>query len=124
MRYIAIDLGEKRTGLASGDNETNIVTPLDVLDIGIAIAGGNALIEAIGRAVDDQFGQRDAGELVIGLPLNMDGTEGPAVKHVRAFAARLAERTNRQIHFQDERLTSVDAEWTLSGSCLTHKQKK
>jgi len=62
--------------------------------------------------------------LVIGLPLNMDGTEGPRAKLVRSFAVLLETRTARVVHMQDERLTSANADWNMAGSGLTHKQKK
>lgn len=89
--------------------------------------GGKALIEALAREIEDQLGpnpKRSAGGLVIGLPLNMDGTEGPRAKHVRAFARLLGERTQREIAFQDERLTTAEADWQMSQSGLTHQQKK
>lgn len=54
----------------------------------------------------------------------MDGTEGPRAKVVRAFAARLIQRTHRTVHFQDERLTTADADWQMARSGMTHKQKK
>jgi putative Holliday junction resolvase len=75
-----------------------------------------------------QFSPHARVELIVGLPLNMDGTEGPRAKMVRDFTARLAARLptapTRPIHFQDERLTSVDADWQLARSGKTHKEKK
>ena len=56
--------------------------------------------------------------------LNMDGTEGPRSKSVRAFAERLRDRTGRVVHLADERLSTADADWSLARSGLTHKQKK
>lgn len=126
MRYLAIDLGDKRTGVALGDSRTRIVTPLDTVEVDIDIQGGNALLEALARIVDAQLGEmgRGPGELVIGLPLNMDGSEGPRARHLRAFAQRLARRTMRRVHFQDERLTTAAADWALAGSGLTRRRKK
>lgn len=126
MRYLAIDLGEKRTGVALGDALTRLASPLETLEIGLGAGGGEELLAALARVVAAQLGERpgDKGELVFGLPLNMDGTEGPQAKKVRAFAAKLAERTGRAAHFQDERLTSVAADWTMSRSGMTRKQKK
>lgn len=121
MRYLAIDLGDRRTGLAVGDAIIGSVSPAGVVEIPIAEHDGKALLKALERAIDEHLG---SGELVIGVPLNMDGTAGPRAKAVRAFAARLAERTKRVIHEQDERLTSVDADWAMSQSGLTHAQKK
>lgn len=135
MRYVAIDLGDKRTGLAVGDSETRVVTPLSVIEVAIGLGAGTALLEAVARAVEDQLGparSQDSpgrrlampGELVVGLPLNMDGTEGPRSKVVRAFAARIASRTARTLSFQDERLTSAQADWSMAKSGLTHQDKK
>jgi putative Holliday junction resolvase len=125
MLFLCIDLGDKRTGLAAGDDGTRVVTPLTVLEVAIAERGGQALLDAIAREALATLGpQRDAGELVVGLPLNMDDTEGPRAKIVRAFAARIAEATGRTIHFQDERLSSSDADWTMARSGLTRGQKK
>lgn len=127
IRYLAIDLGDKRTGLALGDSATAIVTPIGMIDVQISHGGGNALLEAIARASVEQLGEdprREAGELVVGLPVNMDGSEGPQARAVRSFAERLGRRTGRTVRMQDERLTSADADWRMAGSGLTHKQKK
>ncbi len=130
MRYLAVDLGQKRTGLAVGDALTRLVTPLEVLDIPIDRAGGAALLDAIAKAAAEQLGASPAPTgaptvgLVFGLPLNMDGTEGPAARSVRAFAARAAARTGLPVHFQDERLSTADADWAMARSGLTRKGKK
>ena len=98
-----------------------------MIDVQISHGGGNALLEAIARVAVEQLGEdprREPGELIIGLPINMDGTEGPRAKALRSFADRLGRRTGRVIRVQDERLTSVEADWRMSGSGMTHKQKK
>ena len=124
MRYLCIDLGDKRTGLALGDSETRLATPVDVLHVPLAEREGQALLDSLARAIREHLGERSPGELVVGLPFNMDGSEGSRAKVVRAFAARLATATKRAVHFQDERLTSADADWQMAQSGLTHKQKK
>jgi putative Holliday junction resolvase len=121
VRYLGIDLGEKRTGLALGDAESGIVSPLKVLEIGAAADGGRALLEGVAKAALEH--RPDA--IVIGLPLNMDdGSEGPAAKRSREFGRRLGERIAAPVHYFDERLTSSDADWAMAGSGLTHGQKK
>ncbi|MBL8764448.1 MAG: Holliday junction resolvase RuvX [Phycisphaerae bacterium] len=120
MRYLAVDLGDARTGLALGDDATRIVSPRGVLEIPIARAAGNALLDAVRRA----FVESGAGGIVMGLPLNMDGSEGPRAKGVRAFASRLAERCPVPIELHDERLTTAAADWAMARSGLTHGQKK
>ncbi len=116
MRYLAIDLGDKRTGLAVGDNELRMAQPVCVLQVPI----GDLLITAITKAIEEQ----GVDALVMGLPLNMDGSLGQRVEITKTFAEKLRAATNLDIHFQDERLTSSAAEERLSGSGKTHKQKK
>lgn len=123
MRYICFDLGDKRTGVAVGDAETRIVSPIDQIEVSISADNGNALLDAIDRAVKEHLGA-GRGEIVVGLPLNMDGTEGPRAIAARATAARIAARTSRRVHLFDERLTSAEADWSMAGSGLTHGQKK
>lgn len=123
LRYLAIDLGDKRTGLAVGDLVTRIASPVAVLEVPIASNGGEELVRAIVRAVHEHVGTTNT-QLVVGLPLNMDGSEGPRAKQVRAFAARIGAATGLFVNFQDERLTSVEADWSMARSGMTHKEKK
>ena len=62
--------------------------------------------------------------MVVGLPINMDDTEGPRAIAARAFGAALAERTGLPVEFHDERLSSFEADDSLKGSGLTRKGKK
>ncbi len=122
MRFLAIDLGDKRTGLALGDSVTGIASPAGLVEIPIDRAGGAALLDAIAMRVEDELSANDT--LVLGMPLNMDGTEGPRAKIVRAFAAKLAGRTKRSVVLVDERKTSQAADDRMARSGLTHGQKK
>jgi putative Holliday junction resolvase len=124
VRYIAIDIGDKRTGIAVGDSETSIVSPREVLEVPIVHNGGADLIAAIAKAVADVCGPWQKCELVVGLPLNMDGSEGPQAKKSREVGVRIGEATKRLVHYQDERLTSVEADWSMAQSGLTHGGKK
>jgi putative holliday junction resolvase len=125
VRYLCIDLGDKRTGLAAGDSVSGLASPLKVLEVPIAERDGESLLSAIAREVGAYFvDARTPGELVVGLPLNMDDTEGPRAKGVRAFAARVSDRTKRHVHFHDERLSTAEADWKMAQSGLTHGQKK
>ena len=116
MLYLSVDLGDRRSGLAVGDDATGVITPAGVLEL----PRGPELLEAIARAVEEHG--PDA--IVIGLPLNMDGTEGPRAKVAREMGEQLAGMIDLPIHYQDERLTSYAAEQQLAGTGRTHKQKK
>jgi len=122
MRYLAIDLGDRRTGLAIADAATSIVSPLHAIEIPRTRDRGRDLLQALSREIDALLAPGD--ELVVGLPLNMDATPGPRAQIVYAFARELASHTGRHVHLQDERLTSADADWSMAGSGLTHRQKK
>lgn len=120
MRYLCIDLGDKRTGLAVGDAVTRLASPAGVLEVPVAADGGALLLAAIVKAVD----AHGPHALVVGLPLNMDDTEGPRAKLVRAWGVRIAEISKLPVHYQDERLTSAAADWQMARSGLTRGQKK
>lgn len=122
MRYLAIDLGDKRTGLAVGDDSVNIASPLETIDVGLP-DGPDALARAIQRAIDKYVGAAPC-QLVLGLPLNMDGSDSPRAKQTRELARHLEAKLGRPVHLADERLTSADADWQMARTGLTHKQKK
>lgn len=116
VRFLAIDVGGKRTGLATGDAITGMAMPVEVLHI----ARGPELLHAIERAVREHA--PDA--IVMGLPLNMDGTEGPAVREARSFAEQVQQRCGKAVHLQDERLTSFEADQRMARSGRTHGEKR
>lgn len=116
MRYLAIDLGGKRTGLATGDDALRIASPLDVIEA----RGNDHLFAQLAGFIEDH----EPDELVVGLPLNMDDHEGPAAKRVRAIAEQLAHRFQLPVRLVDERLSSAAANEKMSQSGLTHGQKK
>ncbi len=116
MRYLGIDLGQRRTGLAVGEGQTGIVTPMKV----VRAAGEAQVIEAVAAAAEE-YG---ADALVVGLPLNMDGSDSIQTRRVRALAAKLTGRTGLPVHLHDERLSSFEADQRMAGSGLTHRQKK
>lgn len=115
-RYLAVDLGDRRTGLAVGDDQTGFVTPGEVLQI----PRGPRLTVALARAAD----AADADAIVMGLPLHMDDRESPRSRMAREEAAKLAAEAGRPVHLQDERLTSFAANQRMAGSGRTRGQKK
>ena len=116
MRYLAIDVGTRRTGLAVGDDGSGIVSPLNVIETKSVVERDRQLALAV----------RDEGPdaLVVGLPLNMDGSEGPAAGAMRQLAAAWGARFGLPVHLHDERLSSAAADEQMSRSGLTYGQKK
>ena len=114
MRYLAIDYGTKRTGLAICDSDETIASPLSVIE------GQKDLLKKIADTVETE----NVGAVVLGLPLNMDDSQGPQAKLVFQFAERLKSRLQIPIHFQDERLSSFGAEGKLAAAEFTRKKKK
>lgn len=114
MRYLAIDLGQKRVGLAISDAGRSMAFPLVVLE------AGPGLISRIAEIVRSE----KAGSIVIGLPLNMDGSEGPRAKASREFSEQLTKAVSVPITLFDERLSSAEADWKLAGSDLTRDERK
>ncbi|MBN1360935.1 MAG: Holliday junction resolvase RuvX [Sedimentisphaerales bacterium] len=114
MRYLAIDHGTKRTGLAICDADERVASPLCVLQ------GRKGLALRIAQIVKAE----DVGAVVVGLPVNMDDSEGPQAKMVRAFIDELGAHVNAPIHVQDERLSSFAAEEKLHASGLSRGRKR
>ncbi|MEM8784102.1 MAG: Holliday junction resolvase RuvX, partial [Planctomycetota bacterium] len=116
MRFVALDLGAKRTGVAVGDDETRIVTPLLTIDT----ASESERWRQLAKLLDNE--RPDA--IVVGVPFNMDGTAGPAAKAALQFIEQADARFRLPIHPQDERLTSSTADEQMARTGLTHGQKK
>jgi putative Holliday junction resolvase len=114
MRYLAIDYGLKRTGLAVCDAAETIASPYS------ALQGQKDLVPRIGRIVASE----NIEAIVLGLPLNMDGSEGPQAKRARAFARQLEAQIRLPVYFQDERLSSFGAEEKLEEIGLSKAKKR
>jgi len=99
---IGIDLGEVRVGVAASDPEGKVALPLTLLDG----RDEKALIASIASLAEE----REAAEIVVGLPRNMDGSYGPRAEAARRFRDLLAESVPIAVAMWDERLTSVQAE--------------
>lgn len=106
MRALAgLDLGEKTIGVAVSDRMLSIASPLQTIrrkKFGLDAAALLEILEA-----------REIGGIILGLPRNMDGTEGARCQSTRAFARNLSRLTDRPIGFWDERLSTVAAERAL-----------
>lgn len=102
-RVLGIDLGERRVGVALGDLDARTATPFATLSRGQRVADDAA---AISRLAAEQ----GAGALVVGLPLDMNGDEGPQATLTREWAEAVAAATGLPLRLRDERLTSERAE--------------
>ncbi|MBN1260817.1 MAG: Holliday junction resolvase RuvX [Anaerolineae bacterium] len=101
MRYLALDLGEKYIGLAISDSLGMLARPLEVM-------------RRTSRAADfahlaGLIAEHQVDALVMGLPLNMDGAEGPQAAWVRDYTAEMAATLGLPVQFWDERLTTIEA---------------
>ncbi|HUU58030.1 MAG TPA: Holliday junction resolvase RuvX [Phycisphaerae bacterium] len=114
-RWLGIDHGLRRIGVAVGATEERIACPVAV----IAAKPHDAAIAKIRRLTVEY----QVEGIVVGLPLNMDETEGPQAKLARQMAEQLADATHLPVRLWDERLSSFAADQALSGK-FTRKQKK
>ncbi len=112
---MGLDLGDKTIGVAVSDTFWSVATPLETVrrkKFGVDAARLQALI-----------GERRVGGLVLGLPRNMDGSEGPRCQSTRAFARNFANIWDGPITFWDERLSTVAAEKALLEADTTRKRR-
>ncbi|HYV58201.1 MAG TPA: Holliday junction resolvase RuvX [Candidatus Nitrosopolaris sp.] len=116
MRIAALDVGEARIGIAVSDE-------LGLTAQGVGVVqrrGGRHDLEALAERLAPYQPER----LVVGLPLNMNGTEGPQAEKVRAFATRAAEHLGLPLEFSDERLTTVAAERALLEADVSRRRRR
>ena len=102
MRIIALDIGDVRIGVAVSDFMRIIANPRETYIRKNEDADIEYFIQLAKKEEADTF--------VVGLPINMDGTEGPRVELCRAFGEKLKEKSGLKVEYQDERLTTVTAE--------------
>ena len=119
MRYIAIDYGIARTGLAMCDESETFVSPLCQIQM------HKKKLHLILEQLSQLLKENEIEGIIVGLPLNMDGTEGDQAKSTRYFAEKsLPTITDLPVTLHDERLSSHHAEGQLSGIGITRAQKK
>jgi putative Holliday junction resolvase len=116
MRYLAIDHGVKRTGLAICDRSETIVSPLFVFDQ----HNDQLLIKKIIEIIRAE----NVDAVVIGMPYNMDNSQGKQAAIVTKFAELLKKQIELPIYFQDERLSSYAADEKLAPAEFTIKKRK
>ncbi|MCA0869811.1 Holliday junction resolvase RuvX [Seohaeicola saemankumensis] len=110
-----LDLGDKTIGVAVSDRIGAVATPLETIKRKKFGVDAERLLQIIA--------DRDIGGIVLGLPRNMDGTEGPRCQSTRAFARNLSRLTDLPITFWDERLSTVAAERALLEADTSRKRR-
>jgi putative Holliday junction resolvase len=98
-KLLGLDLGTKTIGIAISDGVRYSATPLETI--------ARKKFTADATRIDELIAENQAVGIVLGLPLNMDGTEGPRAQSTRAFARNLAQRISIPIVFWDERLSTA-----------------
>jgi putative Holliday junction resolvase len=121
MRTLAVDLGSRRVGLALSDEGGQFATPYDVLTVS---SPGQAIEQVLAVVIREGVEQ-----IVLGLPLSMDDSVGPAAKLTLAWGAELGQRVGKPVLYVDERLSSFAAEQSMidrkrAGERLTRGKKK
>jgi putative Holliday junction resolvase len=106
MRILGLDVGERRIGVAAADSEMRIALPVGVVERTAPAADA----DAIARLMEEQ----KAEALVLGLPISLNGSEGPQAQAVRAFGDELGSRLGLAVEYWDERLSTVEAQRRLT----------
>jgi putative Holliday junction resolvase len=104
-RLMGLDLGTKTIGIATSDRSRQIATPISTITRSKFTKDATDLLALAAK--------ENVGVLVLGLPINMDGSEGPRAQATRAFARNLAKLTSLSIVFWDERLSTAAVERML-----------
>ena len=116
MRIMAVDYGDARTGIAISDLLCSITGSTQVIH--------GRMQEKLIASLVEIAKQNEVGEIVIGLPRNMDGSEGPRAELCRQFAARVEETTGLPVKLWDERWTTVEAHRILNDHNYHGKKRK
>ena len=116
MRVMGIDYGDARTGLAVSD-EMNIL-------VGEAWTLNEWNPERVANVIAQEAQKRNVGRLVLGLPKNMDGSEGPRAEKCRDFAELLRSKTDIELVMWDERRSSIEAHAILHANGKKEKKHR
>ena len=116
MVILAVDLGKARTGVAICDKGEMLASPIGTIT--------DRNLERVADKIAEYAVQRKAERLVVGLPKNMDGTEGESAQNARAFAQLLSEKCGLPVDMQDERGTTITAHSFLNVTDTRGKKRK
>lgn len=117
MRAVALDLGTRRIGVAVSDAGGMMATPYSVIHRSGDVGADRAKVAEIVAEVE-------AGLVVVGLPLSLDGSTGPAARAALAEAEALRQVLAVPVELQDERLTSVTANRSLTEAGVTGRRRR
>jgi len=115
QRVMGLDLGDKTIGIATADATLSIATPRYTIERTKFQADAKVLLEFAAK--------EEIGLLVLGLPLNMDGTEGPRCQSTRAFARNLSKLTSLPLIYWDERLSTAAVTRTMLEADLSRAKR-
>ncbi len=115
LRLLGLDLGEKTIGLALSDRLLTVATPMQTLKRG--------KFGADAARLDIIISEQQVGGLVVGLPLNLDGSDGPSAQSARAFSRNWAGRSEIPLVFWDERLSTMAVTRTLLDADASRKRR-
>lgn len=116
MRILAVDYGDARTGLASCDKYESIAYPVGT----VAERNQDVLV----RKISDKAKELGTEHIVVGLPVNMDGSRGERAQKCEEFAKKLSESTGLEVSMWDERVTTVQAIGILNETNVRGKRRK
>ena len=116
MKILAVDFGDARTGLACCDRTEFLASPIGVIQ--------ERKFENVVQQVAYAAVEYEAGEIVVGHPLNMNGSAGPRAKLCEAFAKALSEKVSVPVRLWDERGTTVSAIGYLNETDTRGKKRK
>jgi len=116
VRVLGLDIGEKRVGVALSDSSGRVATPLTVIDSKAAQKNGAELV----RIVADY----EIDHIVVGLPLTMEGEQGPQARRVLSLSRRITERLGLPVVYVDERLSSAEAVRRMRDSGETEREMR
>jgi putative Holliday junction resolvase len=119
MRLLGLDYGTRTVGVAVTDALGMTVQPVETIR-----RDSDTKIRPTLRRIEELIEEYDVQELVLGLPLNMDGTEGERAARSREFAEMLERRTGLLVHLIDERLTTVEADEVLAECGVDRRERK
>ena len=116
MRILAIDYGDARIGLALSDESETLASPI-----------GTYQSQSMRKDIDYIAGvakEKGAGRIVVGLPVNMDGSMGERACKTQSFGSVLERVSGLKVEYKDERLTTVSAEKTLIACNMRREKRK